>query len=91
MHITPQLVLTVNNIHCTATQHIGWAHHQWITKLLGQANSLFHAGRSPVRGLLQTDAIDHLLEPFPVFRHIDGIRRGANNRNISSFKVPRQF
>lgn len=43
------------------------------------------------RRLFQFQTLNRMLEAFTVFRTVDGIRAGTDNRYASSFQRARQF
>ena len=90
-HIAHQLVFTENNFHGSAAQHIRWPNHQRVTNLAGRNDTLFKTPNSGVFRLLEAQALNHLLKTLTIFRPVNRIRAGSDNRYAGSFQAPSQF
>src|SRR5690554_4682264 len=90
-HVTHQLGFVIDDFHGTATQHVGRTNHQRIADFTGRQDTFFMAAHSGVLGLLQAQALDHLLETLTVFGTVNSIRAGADNGHTSSFQATGQF
>ena len=90
-HIAQQVFLSVDNLHRTTTQHVGRAHYQWVANIAGSSDCFINTAHSGVRGLQQIQFLNHLLEPLAIFRAIDLIRGGTNNRDTGRLERPGKF
>ena len=90
-HVAIQRGIVVDDFHGAATQHITWADHQRIADLFRHRFGFVHRARQTVRRLQQVGFLQQNLEPLAVFRQIDGVRRGAEDRNAFFFKRCGQF
>ena len=81
----------MDDFHRTTTQNIGGTHHQGQAELLHDQAALFNRIGNTVFRLAQAQFIEKALEAVAVFRQIDGIGRGAQNRNSGTFKGFGQF
>ena len=90
-HVVTQLGLAVNDFHGATTQYIGGTHYQRVTDFFRQTHTVFHGAGSTVGRLLETKLVNHQLEALAVFRLVDGIRRGTDNRHAGGLQGARQF
>src|SRR5690606_20908778 len=91
LHVVTQLVFVVDDFHGATTEYIGRAHHQRITDLRRQLAAILDTACRAVRRLLQAELVDHLLETLAVFRFVNRIRAGTDNRHASGLQCACQF
>ena len=90
-HVAHQFGFVIDDLHGPATQHVRRAHHQRVANLAGRHDAFLVAAHSGVFRLLQTQALDHLLEALAVFGAVNGVRTGADNGHTGGFQATGQF
>ena len=91
LEVATQVGFVVDNFHRAAAENIRRTHHQRVANLFRLLNSLFDSRYGSVRRLLQLQTVNRLLETLTVFRAVDGIRAGADNRYTCRFQRTRQL
>src|SRR5690606_36499500 len=76
----------IDDFHRATAQYIRRAHDQWILHILRQAYRFLDRADDSVRRLAQTGALDHLLKTLTVFRAVDRLRAGADDRHAFGFQ-----
>ena len=64
----------------------GLEHHR-VADLLGQLDAFVHGTGGAVGRLLEAQLVDHVLETLTVFRLVDGVRAGADDRHAPTDHV----
>ncbi len=90
-HIAAQALFVGDDFHRPAAQNVRRPHHQRITQLLSRIDGLLDRACGRVGRLQQVQPLQQFLKTFPVFRQIDGIGRGTDNRRAGGFQRTRQF
>ena len=91
LEVATQVDFIVDDFHRPAAENIGRAHHQRVANLFRLFDRHFDRGHGGVGRLLQLQAVNRVLEAFAVFRAVDSIRAGADNRHASRFQRARQL
>ena len=91
LEVAAQVGFVIHDFHRTAAQHIRRTHHQRITDFFCPFNRLFDIGYCGVCRLFQTEADDRLLETLTVFRAVNRVRTGADNRHTCCFQAACQL
>ncbi len=79
------------DLHGTAAKHIGGPHHHRIADLMRLLLGQFGRGGGGVGRLLEVEGLQQHLESLAVLGQVDGVGRGAENRDIGLFQRCRQL
>ena len=90
-HVAAQAFGIVDDLHASATQNVRWAQQDRVADVFSDAFNFFRRPAQAVGGLEQANIVQQLLEPFPVFRQINGIGRCTENRNPCLFQSRSNF
>ncbi|CGW38586.1 Uncharacterised protein [Salmonella enterica subsp. enterica serovar Typhi] len=91
LEVATQIGFVIDNFHRPAAQHVRRTHHQRVADLFRFFDSLFNGGDGGVGRLLQLQTVNRVLEALAVFRAVDGVRAGADNRHACRFQRARQL
>lgn len=91
LEVATQVRFVVDDFHRAAAQYVGWTHHQRVADLFRFLNGHFNRGHGGVRRLFQLETVNRLLETLAVFRTVNRIRAGADNRYTCCFQRARQL
>ncbi|SAA12983.1 Uncharacterised protein [Enterobacter hormaechei] len=91
LEVATQVGFVIDDFHRTAAQYVGWTHHQRVTNLFRFLNGHFNRGHGGVRRLFQLETINCLLETLAVFRTVNSVRAGADDRHTCCFQRTRQL
>ncbi len=89
--VATQVLLVIDDLHGTATQHVGGTNHQRVGDALGGQHRLLQGGDGAVFRLLEPQALDGRLEALAIFGAVDSIGAGANHRHAVGFQGASQF
>ena len=73
-HVTPQIVLVINDFHGPPAEHVRRSHHERVTDFLGALHGLVVTAGRPVGRLFQLQTLHQFLEAFAVFGQVNRIR-----------------
>ena len=88
LEVATQVGFVVDDFHRAAAQDVGRTHHQRVANLFRLLNGHFNGGDGGVRRLFQLQTVNRLLETLAVFRAVNRIRAGADNRHASGAIPP---
>ena len=91
LEVATQVSFVIDDFHRPTAENVRRTHHQRVANLFRFLNRHFDGGNGGVRRLFQFQTLNRMLEAFTVFRTVDGIRAGTDNRYASSFQRARQF
>ena len=74
LDVASQVGLVVHDLHAAAAQHVGRAHQDRVTDLIGDLFGLVEGHRGAVLRGNQAAGIQHALEGAAVFGQVDGLR-----------------
>ena len=80
--IAVELGRLVHDLHGAAAEHIGGPDHDRIADRVGDGARFLRAGRDPALRLPQLEPIEQLSEAVAIFREVDGVGRGAEDRHL---------
>ena len=89
--IVAELSVFADDLHCATAEHVRRPHHQRIIEIGGDEARLLHREGDAVLRLLQPQPVEHALETVAVFRKVDGVGRGAEDRHIGRFQRTREL
>ena len=81
LHVMFQSTLIVYDFHGASSKNIRGAHYHGISDLRGDLLCLFKGRGGSVRRLLEAQGFQNFLETLSIFRSVDVIRAGSNDRN----------
>ena len=76
----------MDDLHGAAAQHVGRAHDQREAELGGDGAGLLDRIGDAVLRLLQAELVQQLLEAVAVFGEVDGVGRGAEDRDAGALQ-----
>ena len=76
-----QRFLVVDDLHAATAQHVRRPHQHRVADLFGDPASLGESRRRAVTGSRQARGVQHVAERAAVLGQVDGLRRGAHDRN----------
>ena len=91
LEVAAQILLVVNNFHRPAAEHVRRTNHQRVANLFRSLYRLLNGSDGGVRRLLQLQTVNRMLEALTVFRAVDSVRAGADNRYACGFQGARQL
>ena len=91
LEVATQVSFVIDDFHRPTAENVRRTYHQRVANLFRLLYRHFDSGNGGVRRLLQFQAVNRVLEAFTVFRTVDSIRAGADNRYASGFQCTRQF
>ena len=91
LEVTTQVGFVVDDFHRAAAQDVGRTHHQRVANLFRLLYGLFDGRHRGVRWLFQLQTVNRLLETLAVFRAVNRIRAGPDNRYACRFQRARQL
>lgn len=86
LEVAAQVGFVINDFHRAAAQHVRRTHHQRVANFFRLLNGLFDSGHGGVRRLFQLQTVNRLLETLAVFRTVNRVRAGADNRHACCFQ-----
>ncbi len=86
-----QAALVMDNLHGAATQNIRRAHDQREAEVGGDQARLFDRIGDAVLRLVEVELDEKLLEAIAIFRKVDGVGRGAEDRDACLFQCIGKF
>ncbi len=86
-----ELDLVADDRHGAAAEHVGRPHHEGQAEFGGDEAALLDRIGDAVLRLLQVQLVEQALEPVPVLREVDGVRRGAEDRDVVLLQRPREL
>ena len=89
--VAVQIFRRVQDVHGAAAQHVGRANDQRKADLHRHPLGAFGVDGRAIRRLAQAEALQQRLEALPVFGEIDGVGRGAEDRNAGVRQRVRQL
>ena len=81
LHIGNRLLLRTGNGHVLPTDDIRRPEQYRIAQCFRRPDRFLHASDRAAAGTADSELFQQPVKPFPVFRDIDGLRAGAENRN----------
>ncbi len=79
-------LLVVDDLHAATTEHVGRAHQHRVSDAGGDlARTLEGGGRAVLRGR-QVGLLEHAPELTAIFREVDGLGRGTDDRHPGGFR-----
>ena len=81
----------MDDLHGPAAEHVGRPDQHRKADALGHRARLLGRGRGAVLGLIEPGLGEQLLEPAPVLGQVDGVRRGAEDRDFRGLERVRQL
>ena len=91
LEVAAQILLVIDDLHRPAAEHIRRTHHQRVANLFRFLYRLLNGGDGGVRRLLQLQTVNRVLEALTVFRPVDSVRTGTDNRHAGSFQGTSQL
>ena len=76
-HIFLDIRVVKGDDHVLAAQHVGRPHQHRIPDPIGDLQGFLGGHHRKALGALHMVFFQQLVEPFPVLRHIDAVKRGA--------------
>ena len=86
-HIAVELGAVAHDLHGAAAQHVGRPDHHRIADLLGDGARSIRRGGDAVLRLAHFQSVEQFLEALAVFREIDHVGRGAQDRHLGLFQM----
>jgi len=86
-HEVLEFSAVIDQLHRPAAEHERRAHEDRVTDLVGQLQRPFVGGRGAVRGLLQTEPVEQILEMLSVLRYLDAAGACAQQRHVVRLKL----
>ena len=90
-HVLAHHLLVVGDHHGAAAQHVAGAHQHGVPDARGHGAGFLHAGGGAVRGAGDLEIVQQFAEQFAVFRQIDMIRIGADDRHAQPLQREREI
>ena len=84
--VAPEVVEVAHDLHRPSAEHVGGADHQREADLFGELDRLDIAVGDGVFRLLEVEVMDQVLEALAVFGEVDGVGRGAEDRDPGLFE-----
>ena len=82
--------VVVDDLHAAATEDVGGPHEDRVADLAGDLHGLVRAEGRPVLGRVEPGLVEDTAEVAPVLREVDGLGRGADDRDARGLELPRQ-
>ncbi len=81
----------MHDLHRPPAEHVGRAHDQRVTDLLRQRDRRLRVSRGAVGRLPELQLDEHFLETLAVFRTIDHVRIGTDDRHAVGVEILREL
>ena len=72
-HVTLKVSLLVHDFHGTPTQHVAWAHNQWVAERCGFFKGLRFGACRGIGRLAQPKGVQQLLKALTVFCSVNHV------------------
>ena len=89
--IADQALAVAHDLHGAPAEHIGRAHQHRIADALGDRHRLLDRTAGAVRRLAQAEALEQFLEAPAVLGEVDGVGRGADDRDARRLERAREL
>ena len=86
LHIVPERIEIIDNLHGPSAQNIGGPHHQREADVLADLQGFIDGGCRTVLGMGDVEGIQQGAEAIAILGQVDGIRRSAPHRHPGLFK-----
>ena len=80
----------MHDLHGAAAEHVRGTDHDGIAEAIGDGAGFAGRARDAAFGLPQAELLDQLLEAVAVLGEIDGVGRGAEDRDAGVFQRVRR-
>ena len=91
LEVAAQILLVIDDLHRPTAEHVRRTHHQRVANLFRFLYRLLNGGDGGVRRLLQLQTVNRVLEALTIFRPVDSVRAGTDNRYACGFQGARQL